>query len=211
MPTSEAIDWPEGYDRTDPDDREPYPGSISLGHREAFASIEEELEAWGAVLDRVEFAATEYARDPNVPHKSDDPDDPGVAVYFRRLEEDADHGYALACDRWESLRDNARAISLYVRRKRLAERCEVATAESEFSTAALPSGEEEAIVATSQPPHEVLGTSPAPTVDEVREAFRERVKEVHPDNGGSDAEFRRVKEARDELLDRAARPAGGEP
>ncbi|WP_139231254.1 hypothetical protein [Halostagnicola kamekurae] len=27
------IDWPADYDRTDPDDREAYPGNISLNHR----------------------------------------------------------------------------------------------------------------------------------------------------------------------------------
>lgn len=202
--------WPEGYDRTDPEDRGPYPGDLSLGHREAFESIEEELAAWGAVLDRVEFAATSYARNSNIPHKSADVADPGVAVYFRREAEHADRGYALACDRWESLRENARAISLYVRRKRLAERCEVSTAEEEFSTAALPSPEEEALVA-EKPPHKILGCSPAPTVEEIRESFRQRVKEVHPDNGGTDREFKRVKEARDDLLDRAARADGGQP
>ena len=33
------------------------------------------------------------------------------------------------------------------------------------------------------------------TVDEVRDAYRDRVKRVHPDHGGSEAEFKRLQEA----------------
>jgi len=206
-----SIDWPEGYDRTEPDDREPYPGDISLDHAEAFRSIPEELEQWGATLDRVEFAATAYANDPNIPHKSADPDDPGVAVYFRRVDEHADRGYALACDQWNSLRDNARAISLYVRRKRLAERCEVATAESEFETAALPPGDgsegDDVIVAGSPEPEldeeraaALLGIAPDAPDRVVETAFQEALKDGHPDQGG-DASVQRLKEAREVLTD----------
>ncbi|WP_135363434.1 J domain-containing protein [Halosimplex halophilum] len=205
------IDWPEGYDRTDPDGREPYPGNITLDHAEAFRSIPEELEAWGATLDRVEFAATAYANDSNIPHKSADPDDPGVAVYFRRVDEHADRGYALACDRWDSLRDNARAIALYVRRKRLAERCEVATAESEFETAALPPGDgaegDDVIVAGAPEPElgadraaDLLGVAPDAPDRVVETAFQEAVKDGHPDQGG-DASMSRLKEAREVLTD----------
>lgn len=207
-----TIDWPEGYDRTDPDDREPYPGNITLDHREAFESIDEELQRWGASLDRIGFAAPAYANDSRIPHKSADPDDPGVVVYFRRVDEHADQGYALACDRWDSLRDNARAIALYVRRKRLAERCEVATAESEFETAALPPGDEsdegDVIAAGSGEPDldieraaELLGVEPDATDRLVKTAFQERVKAVHGDQGGDLADATRLQEARDVLLE----------
>jgi len=33
------------------------------------------------------------------------------------------------------------------------------------------------------------------TAEEVRDAYRDRVKRVHPDNGGSEAEFKRLQEA----------------
>lgn len=41
----------------------------------------------------------------------------------------------------------------------------------------------------------VLGLSPDADVDAVTAAYRERVKEVHPDHGGDEATFRRVREA----------------
>jgi ferredoxin len=49
-------------------------------------------------------------------------------------------------------------------------------------------------------PFEVLLLDPDATEEEVVEAYRERVKEVHPDQGGSIEEFRAVKQAYDELL-----------
>lgn len=120
----------------------------------------------------------------------------------------ADIGYAIACDRWSLLRDNARAIALYARRKRLAEKCGVTTADSGFETARLPPGDEDESVVVAggrvemPPPYEVLDVSEDAPDPVVKGPFRELVKEAHGDQGGSDewddSELRR---ARDELLD----------
>jgi hypothetical protein len=40
-----------------------------------------------------------------------------------------------------------------------------------------------------------LGVSPSATLDEVKAAYRRRVKETHPDQGGDEDEFKRVREA----------------
>lgn len=207
------IDWPDGYERTDPDDRRGYPGDISLGHPDSFRAIGDELSAWGAVLDRVEFAGTEYANDPNIPHKHEDVDDPGVVAYFRREGESTDDGYALACDSWDTQRDNARAISLYVRRMRLAERCGVETAQETMDTARLPPADEEAVAAPpagaqsgddpapDREPHEVLGVSPDAPTAVVQSAARALKGEYHPDGDDDPAEFRAVRWAEEEMLD----------
>ncbi|MFB6297934.1 MAG: J domain-containing protein [Salinirussus sp.] len=42
---------------------------------------------------------------------------------------------------------------------------------------------------------EELGLSSGATVEEVRTAYRQRVKDVHPDQGGDEDAFRRVREA----------------
>ncbi|MFA1610525.1 J domain-containing protein [Halobellus rubicundus] len=42
---------------------------------------------------------------------------------------------------------------------------------------------------------EHLGVSRPATVEEVRDAYRDRVLSVHPDHGGSEAEFKRLQEA----------------
>ena len=40
-----------------------------------------------------------------------------------------------------------------------------------------------------------LGLRETATVDEVKSAYRARVKQVHPDHGGDEEEFKRVREA----------------
>ena len=50
-------------------------------------------------------------------------------------------------------------------------------------------------------PYEVLGVDPDADRKTVERRYRELVKEVHPDAGGSAAEFKRVKEAYREIVD----------
>lgn len=51
-------------------------------------------------------------------------------------------------------------------------------------------------------PHEVLGVQPGASPQEIRAAYREAVKPLHPDTGATDAEaFHRVTAARDLLLE----------
>lgn len=47
----------------------------------------------------------------------------------------------------------------------------------------------------------ILGLDEANSTSEVHGAFRSQVKDAHPDMGGSEEEFKRVKEAREVLLD----------
>lgn len=48
-------------------------------------------------------------------------------------------------------------------------------------------------------PFDVLGVEPGADDAEIEAAYRERVKEAHPDQGGSAAAFRRVREAYEEV------------
>lgn len=41
---SPEFEWPAGFERTEPDDREPYPGDLSPTRKESFQSVVEELE-----------------------------------------------------------------------------------------------------------------------------------------------------------------------
>jgi hypothetical protein len=102
------IDWPDGYDRTPPEDREPYPGDLSPTRKESFQSIVEELERWVATSVRVETASQHYVDQPNIPHQHDKPDDVGVVAYFRREDSPADDSLPDEwgeCDAYE-LRDH---------------------------------------------------------------------------------------------------------
>jgi len=72
----------------------------------------------------------------------------------------------------------------------------------------------------SASPYEVLGVDPRVDDDELKRAYRRRLRETHPDTGGSATEFRRVQEAWDRVGTPEARasfdrlrpvPAGGAP
>lgn len=206
------LDWPAEYERTDPDDREPYPGDLSITHKQAFESIVEELGRWGKTDVEIETASQHYANNPNIPHKSDDPDDVGVVAYYRDLEAHSSEQSALACDCWETQRENARAISLWVRRIRVADRCGVETARDIDEVAQLPPADEEAIAAPPAPepegvldeePHEILEVAPDAPNEIVEAAFRAQVKDLegHPDTGGTSGRFQKLEKAREAMTD----------
>lgn len=191
------LDWPEGFDRTPPSDRRRYPGGFEVSRRQAFDSILEELEKMDAYNIEVQTAAPHRARQPHQPYKDRDPEDPGVVVYFERDGKQ----FAVPCDRWNNLRDNARAIAKYLDAKRAIERYGVATVATELHTQALPAAGADAVTAAA-PPHEVLGVDPDAADAVVRGAARELIKEYHGDTGSGDHEqLQRVKEARDAMLD----------
>jgi ferredoxin len=59
-------------------------------------------------------------------------------------------------------------------------------------------------------PHDVLGVDRDADERAVVAAYRRRVKEAHPDHGGSQAEFQRVKEAYEAIVDGRVDPDGDE-
>jgi len=99
------------------------------------------------------------------------------------------------------LRDNAQAIAKYLDAKRALERYGVGTIGSEFETQALPSGDEAVVAGDSRAPHEVLDVAPDASDQQVREAYRDRLKSGgHPDTGGDEQDFKRIERAKEALL-----------
>jgi hypothetical protein len=133
---SSELDWPVGFRRTDPDEREPYPHNFRVETRQAFRNILDELAHRDATNVRIESAANHLANHPNLPHQNADPVDPGVVAYF----EQGSTGFAVPCDRWDNVRDNAQAIAKYLNAKRALERYGVETVEntSELVTQVYP-------------------------------------------------------------------------
>ncbi|GGL70195.1 DnaJ domain-containing protein [Halocalculus aciditolerans] len=196
---SDDFQWPAGFDRTPASDRKRYPGGFEVSRTTAFESILEELEKFDAVNVDVQTTVPHTARNPNVPYKDRDPDDPAVVVYFDR----DGRRYAVPCDRWNNLRDNARAIAKYLDAKRAIERYGVATLETEMSTQALPSGDDDVVVAGDgrREPHEVLGVSPNAPESVVEAAARQLKKETHPDQpDGDEQAFKSVVRAEEVML-----------
>ncbi|MFC7047266.1 J domain-containing protein [Halobacteriaceae archaeon GCM10025711] len=197
-----GVDWPAGFDRTPSGERKSYPHGFRVSQRRAFENILTELQRLGAEQVKIESGAEHQKRNPNLPYAdATAEDDPAVVVYFTKANED----YAVPCDRWDNVRDNAQAIAKYLNAKRALDRYGVETIESEFSTQALPPGDEEATpMGSGQPtrkaPHEVLHVAPDADADVVKAAARSLKKQHHPDQGGDVEQFKRVVNAEKELL-----------
>jgi DnaJ-domain-containing protein 1 len=188
------LDWPRGFERTDPADRERN-NRFEASLRDSIDDLEAELERLDVDDWRLSTDARHQKQNPKYPYANASPDDPGAVV---RWTMDGDQ-FAVACDSYSRLRDNVRTLYLYIREKRKMEQRPVETGESEFANARLPSGDDE-VVTTRPPAHEILGVERGADADEVRRAFRRRVQTAHPDHGGSEEEFRRMTDAKEAML-----------
>ena len=189
------IDWPAAIDRTPEEDRETYPHGFGVSRREAFDHLLEQLRKMDATDVQVDTAADHQSRNPNLPYSEAQADDPALVVRYKL--EGTPH--IVAMDKWDSLRDNTRAVGLTLEAKRALTRYGVESVESEFSTHRLPSGDEDAI-ATGPPPHEVLEVAPDADPEVVQAAAKRRKAQTHPDAGGDEAAFKRVVEAEEAML-----------
>lgn len=210
------VNWPEGWDRTPPMKRRGYPHGFEVSEHRALKGIQSELERLGATDVRIDTAKPQRKKD-NLPYaRAASPEDPGVAVYWTLPE--TGEQYAIACDQWSSIRDNAQAIAKTLEAKRGIDRWGATTAEREYEGyRALPddvhgsAGEHTATAMPPDPmrqPHEVLGVSEDAPPEIVQAAFREIAKNTHPDrapDGDGDPErFDRARKARDKMLQEAS-------
>jgi len=192
-----SIDWPDSFERTPPHEREPYSGGFQVTRSTAFQNVLDELRGWEGVTDvQLDSGAEHQKRDPNKPYANASYDDPGVVVYFTKDGEQM----AAACDRWDNPRDNAQDLYHYLHETRMQELRGTVTAESEYEKLRLPSGDDD-VEAAAPPAHAILGVDRDADEHAVKAAWREKLKEVHPDHGGSQEQYRRVNEAKEAMLD----------
>lgn len=118
-----------------------------------------------------------------------EPNDPGIAVYFRRKKKP----YVIACDTFDRTWKNLRAIAGTVEAMRAIERYgSTSMLEQAFSGfAALPAH------AAEPSWWDVLGVSPDATLAEIEAAHGKLVERHHPDVGGNHDEMARINRARD--------------
>lgn len=114
------------------------------------------------------------------------PNDPGVAVYFKY----SGQPVCLACDQWAKVEDNLWAVALTLDAMRGIDRWGAAKLEATFTGyAALPAPAGSAW-------WEVLGVAQGAAAREVYAAYRSLVKQHHPDVEGGDKEkFLKVQSA----------------
>ena len=116
------------------------------------------------------------------------PDDPGVAVYFKVGGEPR----VLACDRWDLVEHNLRAIVKHIEAMRGMERWGVGTRDQAFAGyKALPAP------GAGRMWFEVLGFSSEANVDldTARARYRHQARQLHPDTGGDQAAMAELNEA----------------
>ncbi|KDE57543.2 hypothetical protein EL22_11410 [Halostagnicola sp. A56] len=198
------LEWPTELERTDPAARERTTKfDVTLGN--AIKDIKREMDRLEVDDWRLETAMPQRKTD-GLPYASAaEPDDPGVALRWTDDGED----YAIACDHYTRVRDNTRAIGLYLNEKRKMENRPVTTGQSEFATARLPPADGEAIAAPpasgtdglQEEPHEILEISPDASEDVVKTVARRKSADVHPDGDDPDVSvYKRIQKAKKVLL-----------
>lgn len=170
MSTVEAypLEWPDNQPRTK------RPVSSRYGHhtlREVRDYLTDEVRRLGG-RSLVISTNMKTRKDGGVYSNAREPEDSGVAVYFQRNEKPV----CLACDHYARVWENTYAIARTIAALRQISRDGV----SDFLDRAF-----QGFVAipetTGTSWYDVLGVSPDATEDEIRQAFRSRMKTAHPD------------------------------
>lgn len=183
------LHWPEGWPRT----ARPASSRFDVSFAAARDGLIREIKMLGG---RYVVISTdiELRRD-GLPYANQpEPKDRGVAVYF----EWKGKQHVLACDRWDKIKDNLRALEKTVEAMRGIERWGASTMlERAFSAfVALPAP------TAKRAWREILGFGPdsKPDQDDIAFAYRHRVKKAHPDAGGSPDAFNELQRAKEEAL-----------
>lgn len=178
------LHWPAGWPRAKRPERSRFDTNDDLARKELVA----ELERLGA---RYIVLST------NVPLRQDGwpyagrkaPEDKGVAVYFQRDGKQM----TFACDRWDRVRDNMRAITKTIEAMRGIERWGASDMmERAFSAfEALPAPGQTVSLSC----WDILDVEPGSDLATIKTAWRKRLRTAHPDQGGTREEYDQVQEA----------------
>lgn len=177
--------WPEGWPRTPAWQRVSAPFKVTPA--QARDEMLRELDLLGA-RDVIISSDQRLNRDGSLSTARYQLLDTGVAVYFTRKGTEV----VLACDQYDDLHHNIRAIGKTIEALRGIERWGASDmldrAFTGFTALAAP-----------EQWWDVLGVSPAATSAEINAAWRAKMRDAHPDRaGGSDAEAARLNWARDQ-------------
>ena len=173
------LHWPEGWPRT----KNPQSSRFDVSFAAARDGLMEQIRMLGGRY--VVLSSNIELRRDGLPYANQpEPADKGVAVYF----EWKGKQHVLACDRWNRIKDNMRALEKTVEAMRGIERWGASTMlERAFSAfvALPPAGDRK------RSWREVLGFPPGAKPDRygIDIAYRHKVKKAHPDAGGSSDAF----------------------
>ncbi len=182
------LQWPTAWPRS----KEKKVAQFKVSMGEAVSQLYDELDRLGA--DNVVVSSNMRLRLDGRPLADQRRmDDEGVAVYFTYNGAQQ----CIPCDKWTTVKDNVRAVGLTIQALRGLERWgakEMVNAAFQGFTA-LPAQ----AGAGSEQWWEILEMAePVIDAEYIKRSYREVSRKVHPDNGGSDEQFIRVKNAYEE-------------
>lgn len=184
--------WPEGWPRT----RNPERSRFDVTHSRAQSELLDQLRLMGARY--VVISTNVELRRDGLPYTSGPqsraPSDTGVAVYFQRRGKQM----TFACDRWDRVGDNIRAISKTIEAMRGIERWGASDMmERAFSAFEALPPPRDAVQASCW---DILGIEPGADASVIKAAWRKRMKTAHPDQGGTREEFEQVQRAYEQAI-----------
>jgi len=182
------LSWPPGFPRTK------YPAQSRFETPEE--RVKRNLEFQLDLMDATNVVVTtnsELRRDGR-PTPTSALRDTGVAVYFTRKSREQ----AIACDKWDSIRDNLQAVAKTIEALRGIDRWgtgEMVDAAFQGFTAIPASASAGIQVRPKRRWYEVLGVSLDAPREVIEAAGKAMQRKTHPDAGGSDADFQDVQDA----------------
>jgi hypothetical protein len=176
------LTWPLGRPRTKWPERSNF--DVTLGR--AIQDVQHEVKLLGGIA--LIISSNLPLRRDGMPYaNATQPDDRGVAVYFTLKKKPM----CFACDRWNRIEDNMRAIAKTIEALRGVNRWGTGNMVEQAFTgfAALPAPESW---------WQVLGLSgPDATREQIEDAHRRLIMKHHPDRGGDSELASRINRARD--------------
>ena len=172
--TSHPLYWPAGWKRAKHRTRSAF-GRCSMDR--VSQDTLRELDLMGCNLRNVVISTNVALRLDGLPYANQRaPDDPGAAVWFNQGGE----ARVLACDRWDLVEHNLRAIAKHVAAIRGQTRWGVGSLEQAFKGyTALPAGK------VKREWWDVLEVRPDASPNVIKANYRRRALDCHPDRGGS--------------------------
>ena len=166
--------WPAGRSRTRRTERSRFDRRLTTGR--ARDELVEELTRLGA-RNVVISTNMPLRKDGGFYASAREPDDPGVAVYFTL----DGRQKCFSCDKWNSIRDNVWAVRKTIESIRGIKRW----GSGEMVEAAFAGFDALPAPGQASDPFSVLGVDPKDAADSIRKAYIAKMKQAHPDNGGS--------------------------
>jgi DnaJ-domain-containing protein 1 len=146
-------------------------------------------KAWEAMKDNECIISTNMRRrkaDGGIYANEKKPEDSGVAVYFMYQ----GNMRVVACDKWLTVKENLHAIAKTLEAMRGIDRWGASDMLNRMFTGFIGIPEE-----AGKDWYTVLGLSPKATEEEIKRAYRDKMKKIHPDIGGSDEAAAELTEA----------------